>query len=147
LKNGAGLENGAVTMVDMSYHRRLDASMNMTPMIDIVFQLLIFFLLTTNFVTTEGIQVKLPQARATAAQIQEEITVFISKEGRIFVQQEEMGESRLYDRLRTLIAHNQYKLVIVKADREIMLNKAVKVMDIARKAGAERLCIATDRDF
>jgi len=134
-------------MIDMSYHRRLDASMNMTPMIDIVFQLLIFFLLTTNFVTTEGIQVKLPQAQATAAQIHEEITVFISKEGRIFVQQKEMSESSLYDQLRTLIAHNQNKLVIVKADREIMLNKAVKVMDIARKAGAERLCIATDRDF
>lgn len=134
-------------MIDMSYRRRLNASMNMTPMIDIVFQLLIFFLLTTNFITTEGIQVKLPQAKATAAQVQEEITVFISREGRIFVQQQELTESQLHDRLRTLVAATRNKLVIVKADREIMLNRAVKVMDIARKAGAERLCIATDRDF
>ncbi|MEW5804055.1 MAG: biopolymer transporter ExbD [bacterium] len=134
-------------MIEISYRRRLDASMNMTPMIDIVFQLLIFFLLTTNFVTTEGIQVKLPQARATAAQTHEEITVFISKEGRIFLQQEELNESQLYGRLAGMIANAQYKLVIVKADRGIILNKAVKVMDIARKAGAERLCIATDGDL
>ncbi|MEW6378270.1 MAG: biopolymer transporter ExbD [bacterium] len=131
----------------MSYRRRLDASMNMTPMIDIVFQLLIFFLLTTNFITTEGIQVKLPQAQSTAAQVQEEITVFISKEGRIFVQQQELNESQLHNRLRTMLAASRNRLVIVKADREIVLNRAVKVMDIAKKAGAERLCIATDRDF
>ncbi|MCL6584844.1 MAG: biopolymer transporter ExbD [bacterium] len=133
-------------MLDLTYRRKLDASMNMTPMIDIVFQLLIFFLLTTNFITTEGIQVKLPQAKAAAAQIQEEITVFISREGRVFLQQQELNEGQLQRRLQTLIAKSRNKLVIVKADREIAVNKAVKVMDIAKRAGAERLCIATDRD-
>jgi len=133
-------------MLDLTYRRKLDASMNMTPMIDIVFQLLIYFLLTTNFITTEGIQVKLPQAKAAAAQIQEEITVFISREGRVFLQQQELNEGQLQRRLQTLIAKSRNKLVIVKADREIAVNKAVKVMDIAKRAGAERLCIATDRD-
>jgi len=134
-------------MLEIKYQRRLDASLNMTPMIDIVFLLLIFFLLTTNFMTQEGIQVKLPQARSTASQTQEDITISISREGRIFIGEEEMDESRLYDRLRALIGHDAHKLVIVKADREIILNKAVKVMDIAKTAGAERLCIATETDL
>lgn len=134
-------------MIEIPYTRRLDATMNMTPMIDIVFQLLIFFLLTTNFMTTEGIGVKLPQARSTAAQTQEEITVFIAKEGRILIGAEEFNESQLFDRLSMLIGNDPHKLVIVKADREIILNKAVKVMDIAKTAGAERLCIATEADL
>jgi biopolymer transport protein ExbD len=134
-------------MLEIKYQRKLDASLNMTPMIDIVFQLLIFFLLTTNFITQEGIQVKLPQARSTAVQTQEDVIVSISREGRIFIGEEEMDEPRLYDRLRSLIGNDAHKLVIVKADREIILNKAVKVMDIAKTAGAERLCIATDTDL
>jgi len=134
-------------MLEIKYQRRLDASLNMTPMIDIVFLLLIFFLLTTNFMTQEGIQVKLPQARSTTSQTQEDITISISREGRIFIGEEEMDESRLYDRLRSLIGHDAHKLVIVKADREIILNKAVKIMDIAKTAGAERLCIATETDL
>ena len=134
-------------MVEIKYRRKLNASLNMTPMIDIVFLLLIFFLLTTNFITEEGIKVKLPQARSTTAQTQEDITVFISKEGKIFIRNDELNESRLFDRLSALIGNDPHKLVIVKADREIILNKAVKVMDIAKSAGAERLCIATESDF
>ena len=134
-------------MVEIKYRRKLDATLNMTPMIDIVFLLLIFFLLTTNFITEEGIKVKLPQARSTAAQTQEDITVVISKEGKIFIRNDEMNESRLFDRVSALIGNDPHKLVIVKADREIILNKAVKVMDIAKAAGAERLCIATEADL
>jgi biopolymer transport protein ExbD len=134
-------------MVEIKYHRKLDASLNMTPMIDIVFLLLIFFLLTTNFISAEGISVKLPQARSTTAQTQEDITVQISKAGEIYIRGERMNEGSLYDRLCTLIGNNAHKLVIIKADREIILNKAVKVMDIAKTAGAERLCIATEADF
>ena len=134
-------------MVDIKYKRKLDASLNMTPMIDIVFLLLIFFLLTTNFITEEGIQIKLPQAQSTAEQTQEDITVYISKEGKIYLGGKEFNESSLFNRLRDLIGKNRNKLVIVKADREIILNKAVKVMDIAKTAGAEKLCIATDAEF
>lgn len=134
-------------MVEIKYSRKLDASLNMTPMIDIVFLLLIFFLLTTNFITEEGISVKLPQARSTTAQTQEDITVQISKEGGMYIRGEKMSEGNLFDRLHILIGDNRNKLVIIKADREIILNKAVKVMDIAKTAGAARLCIATEADF
>jgi len=71
-------------MMEIKYRRKLDASLNMTPMIDIVFLLLIFFLLTTNFITEEGIKVKLPQAKSTTAQTQEDITMFISKDWKLF---------------------------------------------------------------
>jgi len=52
----------------------------LTSLIDIVFLLLIYFLLTTNFIVEEGIKIKLPQATASAPQIKQEITVFVDKE-------------------------------------------------------------------
>lgn len=127
--------------------KSIKLDINLTPLIDVTLQLVIFFMLTTTFLSQTGIDVKLPQAKTTAAQAQEEITVFVTKEGRILIGQEEVDEGHLFNRLNALIKEGQNKLVIVKADREIILNKAVKVMDIAKTAGAERLCIATERDF
>ena len=134
-------------MLDIKYKRKPEAILNMTPMIDIVFLLLVFFLLTTNFITQEGIDVKLPQANATSPQAQEDITIYITREGKVFLRGEEVTDAQLYTGLRSLIGDDRNKLVTVKADRQIVLNKVVKIMDIARTSGAFRLCIATERDF
>lgn len=131
-------------MISIKTNRRLDASMNMTPIIDIVFLLLIFFMLTTNFITEEGIKVNLPHARSTTPQTDEDITVFVDKEGWAYIKGIKISHERLFDELRRLIGNNTEKLVVVKADREVILNKAVKVMDIAKDAGAAKLCIATE---
>jgi biopolymer transport protein ExbD len=134
-------------MLDIKYKRKPDALLNMTPIIDIVFLLLIFFLLSTNFMTQEGINVNLPLAESTALQTQEEITVYITHEGLAFLKNEQVSDAQLYTRLKSLIGDDPEKLVTVKADRQIVLNRVVKVMDIIKSAGAGRLCIATERDF
>jgi biopolymer transport protein ExbD len=134
-------------MLDIKYKRKPDALLNMTPIIDIVFLLLIFFLLSTNFMTQEGINVKLPLAESTAPQTQEEITVYITHEGLVFLKNEQLSDTQLYTKLKSLIGDDQKRLVTVKADRQIVLNRVVKVMDIIKSAGAGRLCIATERDF
>ena len=134
-------------MIDIKYERKPEALLNMTPMIDIVFLLLIFFLLTTNFITQEGIHVNLPEANATTALTQEEITVYVTRAGGIFLQNEEVDEARLYKRLKSLIGANQETVVTIKADRQTILNKVISVMDITKRAGAGRLCIATEREF
>jgi len=134
-------------MLEIKYKRKPDALLNMTPIIDIVFLLLIFFLLTTNFMTQEGINVNLPLAENTAPQTQEEITVYITHEGLAFLKNEQVSDAQLYARLKSLIGDDPQRLVTVKADRQIVLNRVVNVMDIIKSAGAGRLCIATERDF
>ena len=119
----------------------------LTSLIDIVFLLLIYFLLTTNFMVDEGIKVKLPQARASAPQVEQTITVYVDKEGRAFLEKQEVPLDLLFTRLREMIGTEKDKLVVVRADRAVILNKAVKVMDLAKAAGAGRLCLATERDF
>jgi biopolymer transport protein ExbD len=134
-------------MIDIKYKRKPEALLNMTPMIDIVFLLLIFFLLTTNFITQEGINVNLPNARSTALQTKEEITIYITREGRFFIKDEEFNEEKLYKRLKSLVGDDPGKLVTIRADKDVVLNTVVKVMDTIKSSGAEKLCIATESDF
>ena len=134
-------------LVHPKRRERIKVQAPLTSIIDIVFLLLIYFLLTTNFMVDEGIKVKLPQARAAAPQTEETITVYVDQQGRAFLGTEEVSIARLFDRLKEMIGGQQNKLVVIRADRAVILNKAVKVMDIAKAAGAGRLCLATEKDF
>ena len=118
----------------------------LTSLIDIVFMLLIYFLLTTNFMVEEGIQVKLPQAKASAPQAQKEITVYVDQTGQAYLMDKAVEMDQLYTRLNEMIGSDSDRLVVVKSDRRVVLNKAVKVMDIAKAAGAARLSLATERE-
>ncbi len=124
---------------------RYAVQMPLTSLIDIVFLLLIYFLLTTNFIINEGIDIKLPQAKASRPQTQKEITVYVDARGRVFFEDREVTLNELFRRLQTMINGTQNQLVVIKADRTVVLNKAVAVMDVAKAAGAGRLCLATEK--
>ena len=126
---------------------RQGVSLPMSSLIDIVFLLLIYFLLTTNFMVDEAIDLKLPQARSAAPQIEKQITVYVAQDGRVLVGREQVPEARLFAHLKGLIAGRKDARVIIKADRRVILNRAVKVMDLAKAAGAENLYLATEKDF
>ncbi|MDY7033087.1 MAG: biopolymer transporter ExbD [Thermodesulfobacteriota bacterium] len=126
---------------------RLEVEVPLIALLDIIFLLLVYFLLTTNFISDEGIKVKLPQAKASAPRTEMEITVYVDREGRAFIGREEVAHARLFDHLKDMINGREDKLVVVKADRSVMLNRVVKVMDIAKAAGAGKLCLATEKDF
>ncbi|MFZ5584605.1 MAG: ExbD/TolR family protein [Thermodesulfobacteriota bacterium] len=126
---------------------RAGVALPLTSLIDIVFLLLIYFLLTTNFMVDEAIDLKLPQARSAAAQMEQQITVYVAQDGRILLGQEEVAADQLFSRLKERIAGREHAQVFIKADRRVMLNQAVKVMDLAKAAGAGQLFLATEKDF
>ncbi len=126
---------------------RTSVQVPMTSLIDIVFLLLIYFLLTTNFMVEEGIKIKLPQAKASTPQVEEVITIYVDRQGRAFLGTREVSMAALFDGLKEMIGSKEDKMVVVRADRAVILNKAVKVMDVAKAAGAGRLCLATEKEF
>ena len=126
---------------------RIGVQVPLTSLIDIVFLLLVYFLLTTNFLVDEGIKIKLPQAKASAPQTEEVITVYVDQQGRAFLGNKEVSMAALFDGLKEMIGNKEDKLVVVRADRAVILNKAVKVMDVVKAAGAGRLCLATEKEF
>lgn len=134
-------------LVHRKKREKIQVQAPLTSLIDIVFLLLIYFLLTTNFMVDEGINIKLPQAKASAPQTEEVITVHVDEQGRIYLRECEVTPEALFDGLREIMGPSQDRLVVVRADRSVILNHAVKVMDVAKAAGAGRLCLATEKDF
>jgi biopolymer transport protein ExbD len=134
-------------LVHPKQRARMGVQVPLTSLIDIVFLLLIYFLLTTNFMVEEGIKVKLPQAKASAPQTEEVITVYVDRQGRAFLGTREVSMAALFDGLKEMLNGKKDKLVVVRADRAVILNKAVKVMDVAKAAGAGRFCLATEKEF
>ena len=124
---------------------RYQIQMPLASLIDIVFLLLIYFLLTTNFIVEQGIDVNLPDAEASVPQTREEITVYIDKDGMVYIGDQPVDFNNLFDRLKDRIQANPKQLMVVKADGTIDLDRAVQVMDIAQAAGAQSLFLATEK--
>jgi len=128
--------------------KSIKPELNLTPLIDMVFLLLIFFLLTANFLREGGISIRLPTAKTAVLQNgTSEITVFINATGEIFIDRTRMDLSRLYQLFCDKVKQGNKITVVIKADKATPVEWVVKVMDRAKLAGVERLFIATEREI
>lgn len=124
--------------------RRGVIGLDMTPIIDCVFNLLIFFALSFNFGVTPGIKVKLPEAAAEALKKEKkEMTVSISREGVITLEGKTVTINDLDREFKALYSINPDAMVIVQGDEDALHGKVVQVMDAAKAAGLNKLAIAT----
>lgn len=124
-------------------HRRIDVNAGITPLIDIVFLLLIFFVLSYHVAINPGIKLTLPETASAQDHQEDNIIVFITKDKNIYVNEESVHFDDLFKKLETVITSVEEKTVIIKADEEIDLGLAVKIMDITKQAGAKGLVIST----
>lgn len=129
--------------MDFDRDRREPIELNITPLIDIVFLLLIFFLLTSHFFTEQGLQIQLPGARTGQKVERTEIVVSLDDQERLSLNEEPVAWTELEEKLRALLARDPVATVLLKADRSVRLAKAVTLMDTAKAAGAQKLVLAT----
>ena len=129
-------------MIRFSKRRRVETSLNVAPLVDIVFLLLIFFLLTSTFMQP-GIELTLPEARNSETQESEETVVQITKEGGLYLDAQPVSWEDLKTRLRNRMAAEPERTVIVKADKDVPFGFFVRVMDLSREVGALNLTIST----
>jgi len=111
---------------------------------DIVLLLLIFFLLTSSFVVQPGIKVKLPKAASGQQDETNKIFITVTLEDQIFLNQKKTSHSQLAVQLKQLLQDNPNKLVVIQADKDLSLEKTIRIVDTAKLAGAERFMIATE---
>ncbi|HLE33360.1 MAG TPA: biopolymer transporter ExbD [Bacteroidota bacterium] len=112
---------------------------------DIVFLLLIFFLLSSSFVVQSGIKIQLPKSESAEQESQKQIVVTVTEKGLIYLNDKQVAAETLGGQLAPLIDKDRDKVVIIKADQMVSLQSAVQVMDIAKGVGAMRLVIATQQ--
>ncbi|WP_114417143.1 ExbD/TolR family protein [Marinospirillum perlucidum] len=121
-----------------------DSEVNLTPMIDVVFILLIFFIVTTSFVRESGIQVDPPQAATAESQSQTSILVAISPQGEVWVDGNPQSLASLGPRVARLLSERPQASVVIQADKEARSGRLVEVMDRLRQAGVNNLALAAD---
>ncbi len=124
-------------------HEKLMVALNMTPLIDCVLQLLIFFMLSSSFVLQTGIRVDLPQARTPKLQDEQDIVITITRSNEIFLNDEKMSTAQLPIALLERLTKSKNKVVLVKPDKRVETGRLVEVMSIAKSVGVESLGIAT----
>ncbi len=132
-------------MKTMEFRRRKKVyiNLNITPLIDIVFLLLIFFMLSSNFIAQAGIKISLPAVVTGKTYQKEDIIVTITKDNDLYLNEEEITIENLLDKLRVRLEETEKKIVIIRADETINLGLAVKIMDIAKQAEVRGLVIST----
>ncbi len=125
-------------------HRQIELSI--TPLIDIVFLLLIFFMLTSHFLLDEGIKIDLPPARTSEVESTRDLVIFLESDGRILFQDQVTRLEDIESLLSAELQEDPGQTVMIRADRAVILEKAVGIMDAVKASGASRMMLATELD-
>ncbi len=118
-------------------------NIDMTPMLDIVFIMLIFFIVTASFVKEAGIEVNRPAADTSSAQNSNAIMVAISETNAVWINRRKVDARAVRRNIERMSFENPEAIVIIQADKLSQTGLLIKVMDQIKLAGIENVSIAT----
>jgi len=116
---------------------------DIAPLIDVIFQLLIFFMLSSSFTFQSGINVKLPKAVTSNVLKEENLTITVTSENIIYLNGTLTSLKELHKILDQ--SKNRERPILIKADRRASVGRIVDIWDLCRNLGIERINIATNR--
>lgn len=119
-----------------------EATIDMTPMLDVVFIMLIFFIVTASFVKEAGIDVNRPEAATAVKQDRANILIAISDTGEIWINKRRVDVRAVQANIERLHAENPQGTVVIQADQKATTDTLIKVMDASRAAGVFEVSIA-----
>lgn len=123
-----------------------EAVIDLTPLMDIVFIILIFFIVTTSFIKESGVDVHRPQASTAEQKEQGNIMIAITESGEIWINKRQVDVRAVRANVERLKAGNPESGVVIQADKDSRNGLLVQVMDQARLAGVSNLSIAASRE-
>jgi biopolymer transport protein ExbD len=120
-------------------------NIDLTPMLDVVFIMLIFFIVTASFVKESGIEVNRPNAETSTQQSKANILIAIDSKGEIWINKRKVDVSSVRANIEILHAENPQGSVVIQADEEAKTKLLVAVMDASREAGVYNISIAAEK--
>lgn len=125
---------------------RREAVMNLTPLVDVMFILMIFILVTAQYTNVYSMKVDLPKAE-TAQQVGEKkvIVISLSKDEKIYFDDKEVDVAELETNLKTLAEQEKPPQIIIQADQKSTTGNLVSVMDLIQKVGLKRVSLQTEK--
>ena len=121
-----------------------DSDINLTPMLDVVFIMLIFFIVTATFIKQAGIEIIRPEALTATQKPTVSVLVAISANGDIWIDKKRVDASAVRANIERIHAENPKGGLVVQSDRQAKSSKLLAVLEAARAAGITEVAIATD---
>ena len=132
-------------MIKFQYKEKVPFKLDLVPMINIVFLLLIFFMLTATSPTNEGKKVELPKAKTGEKSNKHFLTVTIDKEGDLQLDGKEITLDALPDQMEKKVSEQKNIVISIHADKVIEFKLFGQVIELAKQAGAEDFILATEQ--
>ena len=133
----------AMSLPSRSPDRRVLSEINVTPMVDVMLVLLVIFMVTAPMLQ-RGTDVQLPQAQHSEVKEQERLTLTLARDGRIYLNGEEVPRAALRDRL-IAATRGRERTVQFRGDARVPYGLVIEVMDTLRAAGIESVGMITER--
>ncbi|OQX87150.1 hypothetical protein B6D60_04580 [candidate division KSB1 bacterium 4484_87] len=129
--------------MQFSEKRQRKPIINITSLIDVLFLLLIFFMISSTFVEQPGMKLELPESKSSTTEKIRDLVLEITADGSLILNDSAVSLDNLEKQLKEMLPRLEEKSIVLKADKSIPHGTVVKVMDIARLSGLEKLVIAT----
>jgi|SRR5690606_3115203 biopolymer transport protein ExbD len=123
-----------------------EAQIDLTPMLDVVFIMLIFFIVTSTFVKESGVDVTRPQAETSVVTESNAIQIGITAANQVFMDKRQIDKRAIRANVERGLAENPGASVIIVADKDSNTHTLIDVMDQARLAGATSVSVAAEND-
>ncbi len=122
---------------------RTSPAINLAPLVDIVFLLVIFFMVSSTFITQEtGLPIDLPSAQSGLEEPQGVPVVVLDEQGQAYLGNRRLSDAALFAQVKARLDRSEKKVAVLRADRRVPHGRVVQVLDILRRAGAARVAIA-----
>ena len=129
-----------------SYQTEEEPGIDLTPMLDVVFIMLIFFIVTSSFIKESGVEVNRPQADSAAAQDQGNILIAVTADGQVWLDKQVVDVRSVRAHVESMRQELPDSYVVVQADQDARTGLVVKVMDQARLAGVTDVVLAASTE-
>jgi len=120
-------------------------ALNITPLIDVLFILIIFFTVSSTFLEQPGIELKLPDAESSQTHTAQKVIIYIDKNETIYLNDEQVNINILVEYVQAKLAEQKEKNVVLRADTEVDHGVVINIMDLLRKKGIYKIIISTEK--
>lgn len=129
--------------MQISDKARKKVQINITSLIDVLFILLIFFMVTSTFLEQPGIKLDLPKAKTAQVQQTENLVIYVDPQQRIFLNDKPVALDRLEKLLKETVSSKADQTLVLRADQMVPHGIVVSIMDVAKNVGVKRLVVGT----
>ncbi len=122
---------------------KLKSNLELTPLVNVVFLLLLFLIVSSTFIQRPGVKIELPASSSIWGEERESIYVSLTYDDILFLNEKRINWDKFPESLNEIVLKLQNPLLIINADEKSMHGKVIKIMDVAKETGIENIVIAT----